>query len=339
MIICTLMQAELQRAINTDALWDHKTIYYDFDSTLDGKPSPSLQAIIRGAMAEYEQNTCLQFKLRSPTSTIKQFIRFESTGKYCFSTSIGKKADSMQKINLASPGCDKHGTVVHEIGHAIGFWHEQSRPDRNNYVTIKWDRIIHSKNNFHLRHNVDYQDEKYDYGSIMHYSTTAFSSWGWDTIVVNNKPRYEEQGSPTIGQRLHLSPGDIRMVDKLYKCYNPQGFRGRLRVDVMKATGLPIETYYAEITAYDSYGRKQTYATQDAVYTGENSWNDVFITYRSSWRYFELRIKNRWGELALGRQTIWVKPPGQQVSDSYCVANKEDENLNSCVYFNYQIIY
>jgi hypothetical protein len=105
-------------------------------------------------------------------------------------------------VNLAD-GCQL-GQTIHEIGHVIGLWHEQSREDRDSFVTIQWANIEPGKEHNFNQHISDGDDVgAYDYGSIMHYGRTAFSRNGQDTIVPINP------AGAAIGQRTALSAGDI----------------------------------------------------------------------------------------------------------------------------------
>lgn len=91
----------------------------------------------------------------------------------CYSY-IGMKGN-MQKISIGLPSetyCRQKSLIVHEIGHAIGFWHEQSRPDRDDYIQIVEENIKpgrESQFRKYSRANVDSLGVPYDYNSIMHY--------------------------------------------------------------------------------------------------------------------------------------------------------------------------
>ena len=64
------------------------------------------------------------------------------------------------------------GTVIHELGHAIGFNHEQTRPDRDQYVTIHPQNMMQGVSYNFQKYNrrvIPDWGVPYDYASVMHY--------------------------------------------------------------------------------------------------------------------------------------------------------------------------
>jgi len=160
---------ETRATYNTNT-WSGGVIPYAFMASV----AIENQRRMRDAMDDWEAVANLSF---IPRIGQENYIRIQNSTA---NTSPVGMQGGMQAVNIKD--WPDHFVLVHELGHTLGFWHEQSRADRNSYVFIHTDRICQDccsgepcDHNFNIREEGG-EYGPYDFDSVMHYHQCAFST-------------------------------------------------------------------------------------------------------------------------------------------------------------------
>jgi len=220
---CKLIEGDIQvpkdfafsgptpKAVYADNLWPDGVVLYEFDDNV----STERRSLMRAAMAEWEAVANVEFRTKDWNDVY--YIHIQNSTEN--SSPVGRQLFS-HDVNIFN--WDYRFIMAHELGHTLGFWHEQSRSDRNSYVTINKANIPDDEEHNFERHDEASHYGPYDFDSVMHYDACAFSTCAscfWSdascrTITV--LPPYYTQWQSKIGQHDHLSDWDKRVMSFLY---------------------------------------------------------------------------------------------------------------------------
>ncbi|XP_069016518.1 zinc metalloproteinase nas-4 [Embiotoca jacksoni] len=178
--------------------WPTLDIPYVISSSLASRMDDILSA-----MATVSKHTCLSFHERTSE---RDYVIFQvSRGCASYVGIIGGKQPM-----FIGPSCTV-GNIIHEILHAVGFHHEHTRTDREQYITVLSHNIMPGMEKNFAKHGGETFNLPYDITSILHYGSGFFSSNGFPTIV---SKKHEKE----MGQRAKMTKMDIKKVRHLYNC-------------------------------------------------------------------------------------------------------------------------
>lgn len=206
-----------RNAVTTDAaLWPDGVIPFVVESSL-GRHTAAIEDAMRGIEAQ----TCLRFV---PRTNQRDYITlFKGPGCY---SGVGRLGMA-QPVSLGD-GCVFRGTITHELLHAVGFFHEHSRSDRDQFIDVFLQNVS-PESVPQFQRLEPWQNRllsPFDYNSVMLYGSSAFSRGsGLSTMLAKDGARLDE-----VFDKKGMDASDAKRVQVLYHC----GLQGQL--DVTKTT-------------------------------------------------------------------------------------------------------
>ena len=178
--------------------WPDNIVYYVIDANFPNKER------VEASFTLFNK-TDISFKERTAESNYVLFKYIPNAGCYSWVGMIGGE----QEIVIDNWG--DAGTIAHEIGHALGLLHEQSKPDRDQYIKIITENIIKGyENNFDIWPYNGQYTEGFDFNSLMCYHS-------WSFPIDPSKPTMTKlDGSTFNPQRAYFTEKDLELINRLY---------------------------------------------------------------------------------------------------------------------------
>lgn len=187
--------------------WTGGRVPYVFDTTtLDAEA----QGWFLGAAREWEKYANLKF---FPRTTEANYIRVYWDGKTQGAAFASVGMQGGEQVVMLGKGAGLWVTV-HELGHSLGLMHEQSRSDRDKFITVNFENISPGLESQYAIVSDSDNHREYDFDSIMHYFDTAFSVDGVKKTMTA-KPAYSQFQS-LMGQQNHTSEKDRAGMADIY---------------------------------------------------------------------------------------------------------------------------
>jgi len=202
----------LNAVVNPNLLWPGGVSYYIIENGVYN--AEQIRQIEEG-IADIQRLTRVNGQNCITILPRQNQAAYVSIENYSGCSSFVGRTGGRQRMSLVPTCVTRHGTIMHEWLHAFGFYHEQSRTDRDDYIYVNFDNIQPGTEGNFRKYDatqINLLGTPYDYGSAMHYGAYGFAIDPNVPTIIPHDPDAE------IGQRITLSKLDIERVQILYGC-------------------------------------------------------------------------------------------------------------------------
>ena len=212
--------SDISNATYVDLLWTNGIVNFEFDPNVI--PANQSAAISAMAVLESVANVHFQQCVVNSCPILSNYVHIQNSTAN--NSAVGMRG-FIQIMNIVS--WNSQYTIVHELLHALGFYHEQSRADRGTFIQVNCTNVQGGCGGSIFNVNFTIAGDStaygyYDFDSLMHYDECSFSidcpagaTCACTNKVITVLPPNQTQQT-LIGQRTHLSTLDRATVSFLY---------------------------------------------------------------------------------------------------------------------------